>query len=300
MAVVLALAAAFLFALGTVLQQRVAVEATDEEAGGAGFLLRLARQPRWLAGIAVDGLGFVCQAIALAVGRLVVVQPLLAASVVFALPLGATLTDQRVTRRDVMAAVAVTGGLAVFLLVSNPSAGVDDATTRAWIVSGAIVGTLCAGLLLAARGRPPALRAALLGTGAGILFGLSAALTKATVEVVEDDGLFAVFGDWHVYALIVVGYASMSFSQISLQTGALPAAVSTQMALDPVSSLVLGIFAFDERLHETPLGVVGSLAGIAAMLVGLVVLAAAQQGGGVDRAAAPRDRRGTGQAGCAG
>ena len=84
LAVLLSLAAAFLFAAGTVLQQQVATDATDEEALGAGFLLQLARKPRWLAGIAIDGLGFVCQAIALGVGRLVVVQPLLAMTVVFA------------------------------------------------------------------------------------------------------------------------------------------------------------------------------------------------------------------------
>src|SRR5829696_1117139 len=101
MDVALALAAALFFSLGTVLQQQVA--------RGAGFLLRLARRPRWLAGIASDGLGFLCQAGALAAGRLVVVQPLLATSVVFSLPLGAKLGGRRVVRREMGAAVAVTG-----------------------------------------------------------------------------------------------------------------------------------------------------------------------------------------------
>jgi hypothetical protein len=84
----LALAAAILSALGTVLQQRVAATATGTQAMRAGFLLRLARQPLWLVGIAVDVAGFVCQAAALGLGRIVVVQPLLASSVVFALPFG--------------------------------------------------------------------------------------------------------------------------------------------------------------------------------------------------------------------
>jgi hypothetical protein len=88
-AIPLALAAALLFSLGTVLQQQVAETASEEEARGAGFLLRLARRPRWLAGIAADSLGFLAQAAALGIGRIVAVQPLLATSVVFALPLGA-------------------------------------------------------------------------------------------------------------------------------------------------------------------------------------------------------------------
>jgi len=56
MDVVLALAAALLFAIGTVIQQTVAAQASDEEAMRAGFLLKLARQPVWLGGIAVDAL----------------------------------------------------------------------------------------------------------------------------------------------------------------------------------------------------------------------------------------------------
>jgi hypothetical protein len=76
--VLLALLASLLFAVAIVLQQREAARGSREEALRAGFLLRLARRPVWLAGIAVDALGFVAQAAALGVGRLVVVQPLLA------------------------------------------------------------------------------------------------------------------------------------------------------------------------------------------------------------------------------
>jgi drug/metabolite transporter (DMT)-like permease len=276
MDVVLALVAALCFSLGTVLQGQVAATASEEEARQAGFLLRLARRPRWLAGIASDALGFVAQAIALAMGRLVVVQPLLATSVVFALPLGARLGGRRVARRDMVAAVAVTAGLGVFLVVADPTGGREDATAAGWIVSFAVAGVICAALAVAARGRPPARRAGLLGAAAGILFGLSAGLTKATVERV-DEGVLEVLVDWHLYALIVVGYASMSLSQSSLQTGTLGPAVATQMSLDPITSLLLGIFAFDETVHEDAAGVVAALAAFAVMIVGIVRLAVAEE-----------------------
>jgi drug/metabolite transporter (DMT)-like permease len=276
MAIPLALAAALLFSLGTVLQQQVAAQASEEEARGAGFLLRLARQPRWLAGIVADALGFVAQAAALAIGRLVVVQPLLATSVVFSLPLGAKLGHRRVVRRDMVAALAVTAGLGVFLVVADPTGGREDATTAAWIVSFGVAAVACAALALAARGRPPARRAGLIGAAAGILFGLSAGLTKATVERL-DDGVLEVFTDWHLYALIVVGYASMSLSQSSLQTGALAPSVATQMSLDPITSLLLGIFAFDETVHEDAVGLIAALAAFVVMIAGIVSLAAAEQ-----------------------
>jgi drug/metabolite transporter (DMT)-like permease len=272
MAIPLALAAALLFSLGTVLQQQVAATASEEEARGAGFLLRLARQPRWLGGIVADGLGFVAQAAALGLGRIVVVQPLLATSVVFALPLGARFEHKPVSRPEILGALAVTAGLGAFLVLADPGGGVNNASATAWVVSFAVAAVLCSALTLSARGRAPVHRAALLGTAAGILFALSAALTKATVEQL-DDGVLAVFEHWQLYALVVVGYVSMTLSQASLQAGALAPAVATQMALDPVASLFLGTLAFEETIHDDTGTLLAALVAFAVMIGGIAFLA---------------------------
>ena len=272
MAIPLALAAALLVSLGTVLQQQVAATASEEEARGAGFLLRLARQPRWLGGIVADGLGFVAQAAALGLGRIVVVQPLLATSVVFALPLGARFEHKPVSRPEILGALAVTAGLGAFLVLADPGGGVNNASATAWVVSFAVAAVLCSALTLSARGRAPVHRAALLGTAAGILFALSAALTKATVEQL-DDGVLAVFEHWQLYALVVVGYVSMTLSQASLQAGALAPAVATQMALDPVASLFLGTLAFEETIHDDTGTLLAALVAFAVMIGGIAFLA---------------------------
>jgi drug/metabolite transporter (DMT)-like permease len=277
MAVVLALLAALRFAGGTVRQQKVAQTASEDEALKAGFLLRLARRPQWLAGIALDAGGFVCQAIALGVGRLVVVQPILATSVVFALPLGNRLTGQHIGRREVVAALAVAAGLAVFLVVADPSGGRDDADATAWIVSFAVIGVASAALVGAGLRAGPGPKATLFGIATGILFGLSAALTKTCVERL-DDGVLALLGDWELYALIVVGWVGMTLCQASLQTGRLAPAMATQMVLDPVTSVLLGTLAFDETIHTSAAGLVFSLVALVVMLAGLVVLASSASG----------------------
>ena len=115
-------------------------------------------------------------------------------------------------------------------------------------------------------------RAALLGTAAGILFALSAALTKATVEQL-DDGVLTIFEHWQLYALVVVGYVSMTLSQASLQAGALAPAVATQMALDPVASLLLGTLAFKETIHDETGALLAALAAFAVMIAGIGFLA---------------------------
>lgn len=264
--------AAVFFALATVLQQKAAQEVPDEEAEKAGFLLRLAQRPVWVAGIAVGGLGFACQATALHFGQLAVVQPLLAASVVFALPFGFLVIHRRITRIDLLGALAVTAGLVFFLIMADPKDGVDDATLTAWLISGGAGAAVCLVLVGAARGRRASLRAALLGTAAGILFGFAAGLTMTVVDNLGD-GVLKVITDWHLYALIAVGWVGMTFSQQALQTGALAPAASTQMSLDPVVSVLLGVLIFQEAIHDTFLEGTVAVLGLAVMIAGLVILA---------------------------
>ena len=272
----LALLSALLFALGTVLQQKASLDApATGEGSHAGLLLRMARRPTWLAGIAADALGFAAQAVALTVGRIAVVQPLLVTTLVFALPLGARLTHQRVGPRDAGAAVLVTVALAVFLLAGSPSGGRGDAPVHAWLLAGAALGGASALLALLARGLPPKARAALLGAGAGLLFALCAALTKTVGERISHDAL-AVATDWHLYALIVAGYASMTLNQLALATGALAPALATSTALDPIASVVLGVTLFHETLTTTTLGAAAALAALVAALAGIVLLARAE------------------------
>jgi len=277
MEIILAAASALFFALGTVLQQRGAVaEPSGGSARGAGkLLLHLARRPVWIGGILADGLGFLCQAVALGIGKLVVVQPILASSVIFSLPLGARLTDQRISRRDMLAAAAVTAGLAVFLVVGDPSGGRDDAPFGDWLLALAPIAALCTVLVTAGWRASPGVKATLLGTAAGLLFGLSAALTKATVDQL-DEGILHVFATWHLYGLLAVGYAGMTLSQIALQTGILAPAIATFSILDALTSVVLGITLFQESLRDDPLGIVIDGGALAVMFVGLFVLAGAE------------------------
>lgn len=274
MDIVLALVAALFFAFGTVLQQKAGLE-KPTESEGAGLLVAMAKRPVWLAGIAADALGFVCQAVALAIGRLAVVQPLLVATVVFALPLGAKFTGQKVRRIDVIAALVVVGALIAFLEIADPSGGIDDAPPGQWLVAIGICLAICVPLFFLGRHGSPARRAAALGTATGILFALSAAFTKVVADQFEE-GVFEIFVHWHLYALVVVGYASMTFNQLALNTGALAPAVATSLAFDPIASVVLGVTLLDESLHTSPAGITGTVLALAAALGGMTVLARSQ------------------------
>jgi drug/metabolite transporter (DMT)-like permease len=269
--VALALISAVLFALGSVLQQKAGM---DEPAEGANssLLLRMARRPTWLAGITADGLGFVAQAAALGIGRLAVVQPLLITGVVFALPLSAWLGGHHVRRSDLAAAVVVVAAVIGFLTIASPSGGRREAPLDDWLVLAMVSAAVCLPLGLLGHRGPTRGRAAPFGTAAGILFALTAALTKAVADELHV-GLLHVIGSWEIYALAGVGYASMTFNQLALNTGALASTIATSGAADPIASVAIGLTLFHESIHATAPQAGATIIALAAALLGMAVLA---------------------------
>lgn len=272
MSVLLALGAAALFALGAVLQQRAVIE---EVADGADSRLswRLIRRPLWIAGLAADTIGAVAQAVALGIGKLLVVQPLLASYVVFALPLGVVLTGQRVGLRAILAATAVAAGLSGFLLLSDPGGGARDAPLLDWLAASAVISVVVAALMWSAQKLGPGPKAALRGAAAGCAFALGAALIKEVVTVLERDGLTAMFADWHFYAAAFVAGATIALNQLALKAGVLAPAVTASVMLNSVASVALGVLIFDEQLRASSGSVIGSFVALGLMVSGVLVLA---------------------------
>jgi hypothetical protein len=73
-------------------------------------------------------------------------------------------------------------GLALFGVFGDPAGGRAKAPGAEWAIAIAILAVVCAVLLLFGGRGGLSVRAAVYGTIAGILFGLSAALTKPTIE----------------------------------------------------------------------------------------------------------------------
>lgn len=281
LAVLLALAAALVFAVGAVAQQQ---EAANIEHRGAAFVTNLLKSPRWWAATIGDSCGYVLQAIALGVGSILVVQPLLIVSLVFALPIAARWNARPIHRREVVWAIVIAGSLAVFLVVGDPGGGLDTTPFRRWIPSMIACGVLCVvgfGLLAA---RAPWGRGVGLAVVAGTLFGFGSALTKSIVHIIPN-GIGEVVGSWETYALVVTGLIALTCQQLAFQAGSLEISFPAAIVLDPLVGVAVGIAALEERIHTDGLGWI--LIGIsgAAMVAGTLALA---------RAGAPTPTTGTG------
>ncbi|MFF9086282.1 DMT family transporter [Streptomyces sp. NPDC014991] len=295
--VLLALLAALSNASASVLQRRAAVQEPGE-GGGAGSVVRrfnhVLRRRSWLAGAGLLALSGLLQAGALAVGSLSLVQPLLAAELLFTLAVGSVVFRRRPDGRTWLAFAALAGGLALFLLAAAPTAGRSGAPPRAWLLGGG--GVLGAVVLLAVAARPAkgASRAALLGLASAVSFAATAALLKEAVGLLGE-GPGAMFGHWSPYATGVAGLVAFLLLQGALGAGSLTASQPALTLGDALTSVVLGWVLFAETIH-LGLSLLPEAIGVALIGAGSIGLAHAQIVGGEWDTAAParpRERDGT-------
>jgi drug/metabolite transporter (DMT)-like permease len=268
----LALAGSGCYAVATVTQHGVARQLPSERAFDLVVLIRLARRPIWLAGMAAVIAGFVLQAVALGLGRLVVIEPVLATSLLFALALAARRDRRSLRPAEWAATLAVVGGLAVFLAVGQPTGGqrTADATLLglATAATAALVG-LCT---VVARRLGGHHRALLFGVAGGIAAGTTDAVIK-TVTVLAAGHLLGVFADVRLYLLIAIGLLTFTIQQNGYRAAALAAFLPAFAVFEPVTGSLLGLLIYHERLSDGPGQIVVELAACAVAVWGIARLA---------------------------
>jgi drug/metabolite transporter (DMT)-like permease len=270
--VILALGCGFCFAAASVLQQSAAAIAPPEEALRPRLLIDLLHRRRWLWGLAASVGGFGLQGLALHFGGLVLVEPLVLTELLFALPLASRLNRRPVQRRQWLSAVAITGGLALFLTVAAPHGGRTDVPGRTWLLVGGAAVLAVGACALLARFRGPVLRATLLGAGAGIMFGLLAALLDTVTYLLAQKGLGGTLASWQPYLLGVVAPAGELFAQSAYQAGALTASLPVIDAVEPGVAIAIGITAFREHIAHTPTAIILEAFGLLVVVSGIVTL----------------------------
>jgi drug/metabolite transporter (DMT)-like permease len=271
-AVIIALGAAVCFAAANVLQQRVAARLSTRVAFDACVLLRLARRPLWLVGFLAIIASISLQAAALGMGRLVVIEPVLASSLLVALALSAWAERRWMTAGEWTAAIATFAGLAAFLVASEPSGGRPTAGTlqlalaAAGALAVAAIATLIAVRLSAVR------RALALGVGGGVVAGVTDALTKS-VAFLAGSREFGVFADVRLYLLAFVGLLAYTMQQNGYRAAGLAAFLPAFAVLDPVVGSVLGLTIYHEQIRDDPVSVVIETASVVAATWGIARLA---------------------------
>jgi drug/metabolite transporter (DMT)-like permease len=286
LAVLLALAGSACYAVAAVTQQGVAAHLTAGRAFDPVVLVRLGRRPAWLAGLALVIAGFALQAAALGLGRLVVIEPVLASGLLFALVLAARRDRRPLRRAEWAASLAVVAGLAVFLAAGQPTGG--QRTAGGAVLGVAAGGAAClTGLCVILAGRFTGSRRALLfGVGGGVAAGATDALVK-TVAVLAAGHLLAPFADPRLYLLIAVGLLAYTIQQNGYRAAGLAAFLPAFTVIEPVIGSLLGLVVYHERLRGGPGRIAVELAACVAATWGIARLAGSGAAGGGPPATGP-------------
>jgi drug/metabolite transporter (DMT)-like permease len=268
------IAAAIAYGGSTAVQHSAAHTGTG--AADTRGLLNLLRNPRWLLSVGGDAVGLTLQVIALSTGPVVVIQPLLVLALPVSLPVGWALGGPRPRATDLLACLAIIGGLAgFFALVGDPGSGrsLTPLPTAVTVLAFLVLGGAVCWLV---RGRSATLRAGGYGGVAGALFGLVGVLLNGVATIWQDRGVHG-FGDADglvpLIALLIVGALGMTLTQISFQVGALGASFPANESTAPVVAVLLGALLLHERVPISAFTVLGYVLCLVAVVFGTIRLA---------------------------
>jgi drug/metabolite transporter (DMT)-like permease len=262
-----ALVSAFFFALGAVGQHQVASQSTAQQSFDPRLFLDLARSPMWWASSFGDLFGFVLQGVALSMGAVALVQPLLVASLLLAIPLSAAISKRKVERAEITGALICCAGLAAFLLAADPGSGHDHIDAGDGLLLLAGVGPVVALLLVIALRSRGLARAVTLALSAATLFGVCSPLMSVAVNDIDH------FFSWPILVVAICGTAGFLLTQSAYNAGSLPAPLACITIGEPIVAVTIGVGILSEHLKAGPFEIVVIVLSVVAVVVGVSMVA---------------------------
>jgi drug/metabolite transporter (DMT)-like permease len=238
----------------------------------------LLRKPLWFAGILAIAGSFFLQATGLGFGTLAAVEPLMVLELPLTMIASRIWLGSRLDRRAWGAILAMTASTIALIAFLGPGRG--RTTGISWTVYlGGILATgavVAACYILGVRWQDPARRAAVMGVGTGVAYGLAAALTKGMTEQFSSGGIVGVFEAWQLYAAVVIGGLAVWMHQNAVGAGRLVVAQPGVTLADPYVSILWGAAVFAEPMRSGFWVVLALLAG-AGLTVSAIVLSKSRE-----------------------
>ncbi|MFI9721503.1 hypothetical protein ACIHFE_17925 [Streptomyces sp. NPDC052396] len=274
-----ALGSAVCFGTASVLQAVAARAAAPGSGSGVDpvLLVRAARQWRYLAGLGLDGLGFLLELVALRTLPIYAVGAALAASLAVTAVVAAEVLKVRLSGVEWAAVAVVCGGLAMLGLAAGAEGHRTGSTGLRLGVLAVAAGVLAIGAL---GGRLPGrARAAVLGLGAGLGFGV----VEVAVRLIDDLSPAGLLTNPALYALLLGGGAAFLLLTSALQRGSVTAATAGMVIGETVGPALVGVAWLDDRTRPglAPLAIAGFVLAVLGALA-LARFGEANASGGVE------------------
>jgi drug/metabolite transporter (DMT)-like permease len=275
MVIAITLVAAMLLGAGFVLQQRAAHQEPQAYFLRLRLILDLLHRPLWLVGFGVMITGQLLSAWCVGHLDLTLYEPLLATSLIFALALAVPLARERLRPTELLGAVILACGVAALSLPRSPGTpAVSFGSFADWpAAAGVAVVAYC--FIHAGHRRSGPLRATLTGTGAGLVFGISDALTRRTVQILDTHSFVGLLTSWPPYCLVAAALIANWLMQNSFSAGSLQSSLPAITAAEPLAGILLGVVVFGDVIEISPVKLAIQAAGIVALVLGVIMVARA-------------------------
>ncbi|HTS98501.1 MAG TPA: DMT family transporter [Streptosporangiaceae bacterium] len=275
MVIGITLVAAMLLGAGFVLQQHAAEQEPQAYFLRLKLITDLLHRPRWLLGFGVMVSGQLLSAWCVGHLDLTLYEPLLATSLIFALALAVPLTRQRLRPTELIGAVILSCGVAALSLSRQPGTpAVSFGSFADWpAAAGVAVVAYC--FIHAGHRRSGPMRATLTGVGAGLVFGISDALTRRTVQILDAHSFIGLLTNWAPYCLLAAALIANWLMQNSFSAGSLHSSLPAITAAEPVAGILLGVVVFGDVIQISPGMLAVQAAGIVALVLGVIMVARA-------------------------
>jgi drug/metabolite transporter (DMT)-like permease len=272
-AVSTALAAAVMFGVSDVVEQRSTHEVPERPALSPRLVLDLAKRPLWLGAIGVNVAGNILQIVALHFGALALVQPILVTDLLFAAVCAAILRHRRPDWVISVGVICCAAGVGCFLAVARPHGGHSTVSFTTFLPLALILAAAVAGCLAAAHWGPRTVRPLWLALACGLDFGVNAFLLKL-VPVTLALGFSDPLKQWPLYAIVITAPAGFLLNQNAFQAGTLISPVLAIITtVDPLVSIGVAYAWLGETITSSPAALAGEIISLAVMTLGVSALA---------------------------
>jgi drug/metabolite transporter (DMT)-like permease len=239
--------AAFGNAIANVMQRKASLQMAPETPFGLKLMQTLVRNPTWLIGISGMVGSFVLQAVALGLGELSAVEPIITLEVPLTLLVASYVFHGRLGRHEWISILVMTGGMIALVAALDPSAGDETHVNHVtYVLAGGATAATIVLLIVAAQRQHAIWKTACLGAAAGTCFGLTATLVKESATQLTSRGIIGLVSTWQTYIAICFGVLGVLIMQWALHSGPLLAAQPGFTLLDPLVSILWGVLVYNE------------------------------------------------------
>jgi drug/metabolite transporter (DMT)-like permease len=248
-----ALAAAVVFGVAAIMQAVGARRVPPATGLDPRMLLKLLRQPVFVAAVLLNVLGFLLHLVALRALPLYLAQGGIAASLVVTAALAVRVFGDRLRTAEWLAVAAVFAGLGLMTTASGPT-GVDRAGAGFMLGLCVALALIAVAGLVVSRSHRPLVPAAL-----GTLAGLGFAVDSVAIRVLPGFTPLELAQSGATYVFLASAGLSFLLYSIGLQRGAVTAATAPMIVMQTAVPAVVGVLLLDDGVRSglLPVALVG-------------------------------------------